>query len=734
MVDVALSPDQAFQQAAALHRAGRLGEAEALCAQILSAAGDHADTLNLAGVIAAQSGRSDRAAELIRQAIARDDAVASYHLNLGGVLMQQRRFEDAASAYEQALAIKPGFSDALSNLGNALCGMGRAEEALGYYEQALALTPGAPGTLYNLGNALRDLGRLEEAACRYREALSARPHFPQALSNLGSVLQLMGQADEAVTQLTRALVLNPRSAELLLNLGNALRDLGRLAEAMMRYQQALAFRPNYPEALFNLGVAFQDQSLFGEAIARYERALALRPDYPQALTAIGSALQEQGRLDEAQVYYERAATLDPASGALQNLVFLQLYRPGARLAGIAAMSRRWRETVSQFPRTHVPPRGSRQAQRPRIGCVSGDFFSHTAGLLTIPGIEGLSARGWEISCYSNSRLADGMTDRFRKAAAHWHAIAGISDEALAARMSADGIDMLIDISGHTGKNRLPLFARKPAPIQVAWAVGYPATTGLDTVDYLIADRHQVPPEAEPFYTEKIVRLPDSYIGFEPPAGADPVSELPALAKGHVTFGSFNVLKKVTPEVIAIWSRILLRLPLARLVMKAPALSCPMTTDLVRRAFADRGVDPARLDLVGRTSRDEHRAWMGKTDIALDPFPYSGGMTTLEALWAGLPVVTMPGETFCSRHSLGYLSVTGLTDFIASDLDDYIERAVALASDPQRLAQWRSELRDRMTSSPLCDIDRFARHFDAALTEIWARWQSGAPPASFDVAP
>ena len=736
MADITLTPDQAFQQAVALQRGGRLDDADALCNRILSADPDHADTLNLAGVVAAQTGRPDKAAEMIRRAIALDGAVVSYHSNLGGVLMQQGRLGDAVACYERALAIEPDSPDVLSNLGNALRELGRPSEALGYYEKALTLTPRAPGILYNLGNALRDLGKLEEAADRYREALAARPAFPQALSNLGSVLQYLGRAAEAEGHLTQALVFNPRSAELLLNLGNALKDQSKLGEAMRRYEQALAFRPNYPEALYNLGLVFQDQSLFGEAIARYQCALALQPDYPQALMALGSAFQEQGRLDEAQACYERAAALDSHCGALQNLAFLQLYRPAAGLAGIAAMSRRWNDAVAAPVKAgrlaHAQPPAS-AAARPRIGFVSGDFCAHTAGLLTVPGIEGLSARGWDISCYSNSRLADDMTERFQRAATRWRPIAGVSDDALVEQIRGDGIDMLIDLSGHTGKNRLLLFARKPTPVQIAWAVGYPATTGLDAIDYLIADRHQIPHGADPFYVEKIVRLPDSYIAFDPAAGEEPVGDLPALASDRITFGSFNVLKKITPDVIAAWSRILVRLPAARLVMKTPALSCPVTTRLVQAAFAERGVAPDRLDLVGRTPRGEHRAWMSKADIALDPFPYTGGMTTLEALWAGLPVVTMPGETFCSRHSLGYLSVTGLRQFVAADIDAYVTLALDLASDLPCLARLRAELRQRVRSSPLCDVDRFAGHFDTALTAIWECWRSGAPPASFDVA-
>jgi predicted O-linked N-acetylglucosamine transferase (SPINDLY family) len=404
---------------------------------------------------------------------------------------------------------------------------------------------------------------------------------------------------------------------------------------------------------------------------------------------------------------------------------------------MAEAARRWSSAhgdplEAAWPRHARPKPGSR---RPRIGLVSGDFRAHAVGFLVLPAIEGLRAAGWHLTLYSNSGKVDAVTRRFEAAASLWRPVYGLSDAALAERIAADGIDILIDLAGYTGQNRLTVFAGKPAPLQVAWA-GYPATTGLAAMDYILADRHQLPPEAEPFYREKAVRLPAAYVVFEPPAEAPDPGRLPAATGRGITFGSFNTLKKITPQVVETWSRCLHRLPAARLLMKAPSLNDAATRRRYAGLFAEQGIDPRRLVFRGGTTPAEHVAAMAAADIALDPFPYSGGMTTLECLWMGLPVVTLPGETFASRHTLGYLSAIGLTELVASDADHYVALGVALANDLPRLADLRAGMRRRLRASPLCDRDAFVRHLGAAFDAMWQTWCDGRPahPITIPAAP
>jgi predicted O-linked N-acetylglucosamine transferase (SPINDLY family) len=297
---------------------------------------------------------------------------------------------------------------------------------------------------------------------------------------------------------------------------------------------------------------------------------------------------------------------------------------------------------------------------------------------------------------------------------------GWSDDRLAQAIREDKIDILFDLTGHTRDSRLLVFARKPAPIQISWA-GYVGTTGLRTMDYVLADQYEVPPEAEPHYCERVLRMPDGYICYEPPSCAPPVSPLPALERGHVTFGSFNNQAKLGQQTVATWSRILHRMPESRLVLKYYAMSNSAVAGRLREMFAGHGIEPDRIDFLGTTSHAEQLERYRDIDIALDPFPYNGGLTTLEALWMGVPVVNCPGETFAGRHSLSHLSNVGLTTTIARDLNDYVDLAASLAADLPALARLREGLRDRMQSSPLCDGERFARNFERIMRGVWREW-------------
>ncbi len=611
---------------------------------------------------------------------------------------QADRLSEAEVVYRKILALKSDHLDSLHLLGVILHQRGQYDDALVLIRQALALNDRSGIIHHNLAEVLRACGRLENAVHHYERAVALRPDWAEAHNHLGVGLQELGRCDQAIACYRHALALDEKDPSAHNNLGMALQDQGALAEAETCYRRALGFAPNFADAAGNLANLLREQGRLEEAVEQYRRVLSLWPD----------------RAD-----------------VRSNLLFALLCQPGVSLSELAATARDWNARhAKQSPILWPVPSGGGNASPPRLGFVSGDFRRHAVGFLVIETLEALAAAGQAVVCYGNSPVSDALTDRV-KAVTTWRTILGHSDEAVAEQIQADGIDLLFDLSGHTALNRLPLFSRKPAPLQISW-VGYPGTTGLTAMDYLLVDRHQVPEAAEAWYQERLVRLPHSYVCWAPPAEAPPITALPAGETGPITFGSFNFLSKINSQVLACWGRILQQCPESRLLLKAVGLACPVTRNRCRAAFAEFGIAPKRLIFAGGTSRADHLAAIGSVDIALDSFPYSGGLTTLETLWMGVPVITCPGETLASRHAFGYLTTLGLDQAIAADLEAYEQRAVAWAGDREALAAVRAGLRARMLASPLCDAPGFAQDFATACRLIWSRFRAGEPPASIQV--
>jgi predicted O-linked N-acetylglucosamine transferase (SPINDLY family) len=675
---------------------------------------------------ALQAGRPADAARLGRAAVETAPHEPHTWLLLGAVCHTVGQLGEAAGCYQQALAIQPALPEALANLGSVLHALGRPAEAADCCRRALALRSEFPEALNNLGNALHALGQPDEAEACFRQALALRPDYVEALNNLGHALTALGRADEAEEVLRRALAQRPDFAEAHYNLGNAVVRQGRPADAEACYRRALELRPNYPEAESNLGAALLDLGRPGAAEACFRRALELRPDLPGVATNLGLALRNQGRCEEAEASLRQALAGYPDAAGTRDALLLTLhYHAGVTPEQLAAEH-------AEYDRRHAAPRradwrphtNDRDPDRPlRLGFVSPDLGRHPVGYLLIRAVEALARRPCSVVCYSDRRTADDLTHRFRAAAALWRDSPSLSDAALADQVRVDGIDVLIDLAGHTAGNRLLAFARKPAPVQATW-LGYVGTTGLEAMDYLIADDRQVPPGAEVHYHERALRLPGGYACYDPPADA-PEPGSPARASGRLTFGCFNNPAKLSPPALAAFTAVLNRVPGARLVLKYGGMDDPAVSARLHAAIAAAGVAPERVELRGGTARAEHLAAYQDVDVALDPFPYSGGVTTCDALWMGVPVVTLPGRTFASRHSLSYLAGVGLADELAAtDVDDYAARAADLAHDRNRLVGWRAGLRERMARSPLCDGGRLADELLQALRVAWRAWARG----------
>jgi predicted O-linked N-acetylglucosamine transferase (SPINDLY family) len=581
-------------------------------------------------------------------------------------------------------------------------------------------------------------GQLQNAEQIYSQILQVEPANAEVYYLLGALFQSIGKFHEAAANLQQAVWLRPNHAHAHNHLGVVQAQQRRLDEAVMSFQQALRLKPDFADAqknlsgaLRDLGSAMRDQGKLYEAVTCHRRALEYQPESAATYAGLGYALGAYGEVDEAIACYRRALQLEPdLVAAHSRLLMTMQYQTGVTLRALAEEHTEFeRRHTAHLRRTWQPHANPLDPQRRlRLGFVSPNSCTHPVGFFLIRVLEDIDPQQAETVCYCDTPAADAMTERLRTAATIWQEVRGASHEQLVRQIREDRIDILFDLAGHTGGNRLLVFAQKPAPVQITW-LGYVGTTGLTAMDFLLADRYEVPEAAEPFYQERVLRMPAGYVCYAPPDYAPPVARLPALQQGRVTFGSFSNPTKITLQVIEVWSRILRRVARARLVLKFRGVDDPPLTRRLGEMFASQGVDTARLEFLGSADHRELFEQYHRVDVALDPLPYNGGLTTCEALWMGVPVVTCPGETFASRHSLAHLSNVGLTETIARTLEEYVELAVSLASDLPRLATLRSSLRERMAASPLCDGRRFADDLMRVLREVWQEWCRGKARAS-----
>ena len=601
---------------------------------------------------------------------------------------------------------------------------GRLAEAEACYRRVLAAQPNHAEVHSNLGVVLMDQGKLEEAVAAYRQAIGIKPDYAQAHSNLGNALTEQGKLDEAVAACRQAIGIKPDYAEAHSNLGNALKDKDKLDEAVAAYRQAIGIKPNYAEAHSNLGVALKDQGKLDEAVAAFRQAIGIKPDYAQAHSNLGNALKDQGKLEEAVAAYRQAIGIKPDyAQAHSNLLFGLNYDEKSTADRLFAAHREWDERYGrQISRPTAYANDREAGRRLKIGYVSPDFRGHSVAFFVEPLLKGHDRQAVEVFCYAEVTRPDTVTAHLQGLVDHWLVTVGLSDEELAKRIRADGIDILVDLAGHTAKNRLRVFARKPAPVQVTW-LGYPNTTGLEAIDYRLVDAVTDPVgEADAWASETLVRLEGGFLCYGGVKDAPEPTVPPCLKTGTVTFGSFNNPAKVSAATFDAWATLLSRLPQARLLLKGAPFADAATRASFEARFGERGVAAERIELVAwLPGAAAHLATYHRVDIALDPFPYNGTTTTCEALWMGVPVVTLRGDRHAGRVGASLLRQIGLTDLIANSVEEYLEIALTLARNPGRLDELRRTLRLRIAASPLCDGRAFARKIEAAFRTMWQAW-------------
>jgi predicted O-linked N-acetylglucosamine transferase (SPINDLY family) len=559
-------------------------------------------------------------------------------------------------------------------------------------------------------------------------AVALSPDDVECLNLLGSAQMKHGLLAQAESSFFQALRIQPDYAGAHFNLALALCALERPLEAEACCRRAIELRPAFADAFCQLGRVLETMQRGEESEVCHRRALALRPDFVEAHTCLGSALKFLNRLDEAEACFRRALEIDPGYvEASSNLLFMHNYTlscsPAARLEDArrhgAILARQVPAPLAARPAGATP-------SRLRVGLVSGDLHSHPVGFFLEAVLARIDPARIELFAYPSRNKTDALTMRIQPQFACWRPLTGLGDEAAARLIHDDAIDLLIDLSGHTAHNRLAVFAWRPAPVQASW-LGYFATTGVRQMDYLIADAWTLPASEEAFFTERIWRLPETRLCFTVPEVDIPVSPLPALSNGYVTFGCFNDLGKITDTVVALWARVLAGVPKSRLFLKSKQFGTASARQMELERFAAHGIDNDRLILEGHSPRPHYLAAFSRVDIALDPFPYPGGTTSVEGLWMGVPTLTLAGENLLSRQGVGLLMNAGLPEWIATDSEDYLARALSHASNPEKLAALRAGLRHQVETSPIFDAGRFARNLEVALFGMWeaARDDAGA---------
>ncbi|MBI3839902.1 MAG: tetratricopeptide repeat protein [Planctomycetia bacterium] len=713
---------EALDLAVGHHQAGRLNEAETIYRQVLQVQPRNTDALHLLGRIEHQRGRPEQAAALFAQAIAEDGSQPMFFNNLGEALRAQGKIDEAAAAYREAVRLKPDYPQALGNLAIVLQAQGDLVQAESFFREAVRLSPNPAAAYNNLGTLLRQQERWPEAKACYQAAIRLQPDLAIAYNNLGNVFRHEKLLPEAIEAYQHALRLDGEYEAARFNLGLVLRQCGRFAEAATEFQNAVRLDPNNFEAYTNLGVLWNELGRAEEAINACRKAIELNPRNDIAYCNLGVFLMLQGQLDEALEYYRTAIQLAPEkAGQHGNLLYALNYHPALDPAKIFAEHRSWAERHADPLTAHSAPHANDRTtnRRLRVGYVSPNFRVHAVNFFSEPILACHDHACCEVFCYSDVQLADDATGRLQSYADHWREIVGLGDQEASELIRRDQIDILVDLTGHISGSRLLVFARKPAPVQVTY-LGYQNTTGMMGMDYRLTDAWSDPPgTTDSFHTEELIRLPRSFFCYQPSADAPPVSSLPALASGYVTFGSFNSFAKVTPEVLSVWATILLAVPQSRLVLLAPLterLRAHVTT-----SFERRGVSAQRLELCDRRAHKEYLELIQRVDIALDPFPFNGHTTTCDALWQGVPVVMLAGQTYASRFGSSALVTLGLNELIGSAREQYAEIAMRLAGNLGKLAERRANLRPLMARSPLVDFQGFTRHLEEAYRKMWIRW-------------
>jgi protein O-GlcNAc transferase len=720
--------DDLLQSAIEHHTRGDLPAAAKLYQEVLRGSPKHHRALYLFGCLAHSTGKYPLARDLFARALAVTPRQAMYWNGLGLAAMELGNYEEAETSLQRAIALD-GQAEFHNSLGTLRKKQGRITEAMAVYRQAIERDADCADAHYNLGNCLVLNREPEQAAESFQRALKANPQSPAAMAAMGQTLRSLARSAEAIPYLQQAIALAGDDADWNCDLGDAFQDSGEIAPAIMAYRSAIRSNPQSARAWYALGCAELSRKEFMAAIACFQEALTAAPDWLEAEHNLARALFELGQSDDAMVHFRKCAGREELANAALARAMIALLIPGvpsADNASILAARRAWAQRdlpVCNRAARHAPTAAS---GRPlRIGYISS-FFHRANWMKPVWGLINQHDRSaFEIHLFSDAAPAKLQPGYRADARDHVHDISGFGNEDASALIERSAIDILVDLNSYSDMGRLPLLALRPAPIIVGWFNLY-ATSGLDCFDYVIGDQEVIPAEEERFYTERILRVPGSYLTFTVNYAVPEVTDPPCLTTGAITFGSLASQIKITDRVAAAWSSILLQSPQSRLIVKNGTLGSAACRDFLYGLFARNGVAGNRVRLEGPA---EHFAFLQtyeQIDIALDPFPYNGGTTTTEAIWQGVPVLSFWGDRWVSRTSASILRAGGLDEFVQSDLAGYVRRGAELANSPatpQRLLTLRRGMRSQLLGSPVCDAPTFARRMEDIYRRIYGNLQT-----------
>jgi predicted O-linked N-acetylglucosamine transferase (SPINDLY family) len=756
--------DITIQRALELHRQGRLDEAEVLYRRALQAQPRNFHALLWLGLVTLDKNQCEPAVDLLIHASRENPQSVEAHLFLGRALARLKRYAAALSSYDAALVLDAARADVHISRGTALRNLGRPAEAMLNFERAIALQPHNPEAHNNRGNALRDLEQPAAALASYERALELRPDSAEIHNNRGNAQLSLGQCEAALASYERAVALKPRYAEAHNNRGVVLARLKRHEAALASCATAIALRPDFANAYNARGTMLADLGQFESALADYERALALAPDLALAHHNRGNALRVLHRYPAAAASYSRAVALDPRGrlgGDLWLHVKMQMAdwrdleaKSTAQLAGIADAEPAFNPflalTLVDDPEVHletariwvkrhcpaddalppIPPR--QRSARIKLGYFSADFHDHATSYLMAGLFEEHDRKRFEVTAFSfGPASTDAMRQRLQAACESFIDVRTLSDREIATQARSLGLDIAVDLKGFTQGNRAGIFALRAAPVQVSY-LGYPGTMSADYMDYLVADPVVVPRESRRVYREKIMSLPDCYqVNDARRSIADRQfgrTELGLPQDGFV-FCCFNNTYKITPAVFARWMRILGQVPSSVLWLLQDNA---WATNNLRREASLLGIDAGRLVFAARTTLPEHLARHAAADLFLDTLPYNAHTTASDALWAGLPVLTLAGSAFAARVAASLVTAVGMPELIATSTSDYERRAVEWALHPVQASELRIKLASLRATGPLFDTRRFARRLEQAYTCAYERNQAGLAPEHIEL--
>lgn len=722
-----MTVDQALQLALQHQEAGQTAEAEDIFRQVLTAFPDQRDALHMLGALRYLQGDAAEGERLVRRAIELAPAETLYEGTLSVILTGSGRAAEAIERLQHILRQRADVPNVWLNLGVALTAAQRHREAVEAFQQVLKLTPGDVQAQMNLGITLCHIDRYEEAIWVLRDAVRAHPRIADLHIALGAALHKTQQHEAAVSAAQEAIRLNPKAAMAYQNLSVALNDLGRLRDSAEAARRAAELLPQMPSVQMNFAEIMRKLGEFDECRAAYERAIQLHPREADLYNNLGNLLGDQSDFPGALAAYRKAIELRPGVLAYySNLLYTLQFDPGLTPAEVFAEHRRFDAAMCQplGAPASLLPNDPAPARRLRVGYISTEFRAHALGFYLLPLLANHDKSQVDVFCYADVAQPDFMTFRLRQLADTWVDIRNVPDDALAQRIRADGIDILVDLHLHMGGNRALVFARRPAPVQIAFA-GYPGTTGISAMGFRLTDKH-LEPEAGPAVpsTETVLRELETFWCYTPQADV-PVNPLPADSAGHMTFGNLNNFKKVNEGVLILWAQVLQQVANSRILMLAAEGSHRRwATDILRR----EGISPERVHFIPRSLPEKYLEAYHQIDIGLDTFPYNGHTTSLDSFWMGVPVVTVIGDTPVSRAGWSQLSNLGLTDLAAKDNAGFVAIATSLAQDLPRLRELRGGLRARMQHSPLMDGVRFARDIERGYRRAWETWCATASQA------